>query len=65
MLITIPRVPRRVPPTGTRIVILVIILAFIAVMAALGCAPAVALGVAAGAATIACDPRAALAALGA
>lgn len=65
MSITPPRLPRRVPPAGTRIVILVIILAFVAVMAALGCAPAVALGVAAGAVAIVYNPRAARAALGA
>jgi hypothetical protein len=56
---------RRMLPGATRIVILVIILTFIAVMAALGCAPAVALGVAAGAVAIVYNPRAARVALGA
>jgi len=63
MPITVLPAPRRVP-AGTRIVILVIILVFVVVMAAFGCAPAAALGVAAGAAAIAYDPRAATHAAG-
>jgi hypothetical protein len=63
--ITSSRLPRRMRPGATRIVVLVIILAFVAVMAALGYAPAVALGVAAGAVAIAYNPRAARAVLGA
>jgi hypothetical protein len=62
---TTPRMPRRVPPTGPRIVILVITMAFIVGMASLGCTPAAALGIAAGAVAVAWNPRAARAALGA
>jgi hypothetical protein len=60
-----PRLPRRLRPGATRIVILVIILVFVVVMAALGYAPALALGVASGAVAIAYNPRAVRAVLGA
>jgi hypothetical protein len=63
MTVSVPR-PRRMPRAAGTIVILVIILAFIAVMAALGCSPAVALGVAAGAVTLSFNPGSARAVLG-
>ncbi|TVZ06326.1 hypothetical protein EAS64_02535 [Trebonia kvetii] len=65
MSVSSPRLPRRMPPngTGTRIIVLVIILGFVITMAVLGFAPAVALGVAAGAVAIAWNPRAARAVL--
>lgn len=65
MSVSFPRLPRRIQPngTGTRIIVLVIILAFIAGMAVIGYAPAVALGVAAGAVAVAWNPRAARAVL--
>lgn len=65
MTTNFPRVTlSRIPGPITRILILVIVLTFILSMAALGCAPALALGVAAGAAAVAWNPQAARTALG-
>ena len=65
MTTAFPRVTLpQIPGPGARIGILVIILGFIFSMAAIGCAPALALGIAAGAAAIAWNPQAARTALG-
>jgi hypothetical protein len=65
MFVPLPRPPHGAPWPAPRVVILVIILAFIATMAGLGYAPAVALGLVVAAAAIADDPQAARAILGA
>jgi hypothetical protein len=65
MFISLPRPPRGAPWPVPRVVILVIILTFIATMARLGYAPAVALGLVVAAAAIADDPETARAVLAA
>lgn len=65
MFISLPRPPRDAPWRAPRLVIIVIILAFIATMARLGYAPAVALGLVVAAAAIADDPETARAVSGA
>ena len=65
MFISLPRPSRGAPWPAPRVVILVIVLAFIATMARLGYAPAVALGLVIAAAAIADDPEMARAVLGA
>jgi len=64
MFISLSRPSRGAPWPAPRVVIIVIILAFIATMARLGYAPALALGLVVAAAVIADDPEAARAALG-
>jgi len=63
MFTPLPRPPHGTPWPAPRVVILVIILAFIAVMAGFGYTPAVALGVVAAAAALVGEPQAARAAL--
>jgi len=64
MTVSVPR-PRRTPRAPGRIVILVIILAFVALMTSLGCAPTMALGVASGAVVLVFNAGSARAVLGA
>jgi hypothetical protein len=65
MFTPLPRPPRGAPWPAPRVVILVIILAFVAAMARSGYTPAVALGLVTAAAAIADDPHMARALLGA
>jgi hypothetical protein len=65
MFTSLPLRPRSAPWQAPRVVILVIILVFIAAMARLGYAPAVALGLVVAAASLADDPKTARAVLGA
>lgn len=65
MFISLPLPPRRAPWPAPRVMIVIIVLTFIVLMASLGYAPAVALGLVAAAAAIADDPGMARAVLGA